>query len=659
MRRLTSFIIVILTNCFTAVSLGQSQQSYEDLVKLGHAISDSLPSEAKHYFLRALQHTGNRSDAGISTVYNDLGDIFLVEANYDSSLLFFRKGLRAANQYKNIKEMIAAFQGIADDQRNLSQKDSSHYYLDKALALARQHHLPTEEAWVYNDLGNVYRDEDDLEKSLSNYIKAASLYDSIGEDKIGLSRAFSNIANVHYILRNYDRALDYVNQANVIAEKESYLKGVAYNHKLSGRIFRQKKELAKALSEYKLAWNTYEKLGDKYNMSETSLGIGNLRYDQGDYAGAIKDYKAGLELGRSIGVKSLMAYNYSALGYAMMELKQWKLSAEYMDSTIAAAIESQYIYLVRDAYEILATIEEEQGHPDKSLKYLWKYIGLKDSLTEAANRSAIEQAEAKYQNNRKSSEIEILRRDQQIQTAAVQRNRIIAVSIGVALVAVVMISILAVNRYRLMNKTKRQLELEQMRNQIARDLHDDIGSTLSSINIISQLALKDKTLAQASVPHLERIYDHSAKMMDSMSDIVWSINPENDSMEKVVARMKEFCGEILDPKEISYKFKHAELVPGLSLDVDSRKNLFLIFKEIVNNAAKYSDATEVNVVFGKDHQQWSMEISDNGRGFNRQTIPLGNGLNNITRRAEMMRAKIEIASEVDSGTRILLKRAIT
>ena len=106
--------------------------------------------------------------------------------------------------------------------------------------------------------------------------------------------------------------------------------------------------------------------------------------------------------------------------------------------------------------------------------------------------------------------------------------------------------------------------------------------------------------------------------MENMSDIVWSIHPGNDSMEKVVVKMKEFCGEILEPKDIGYSFENVELLSGISLDIESRKNLFLIFKEIINNAAKYSQATQINIVFHKNHKGWRMDIADNGKGFDPQ-----------------------------------------
>jgi len=305
-----------------------------------------------------------------------------------------------------------------------------------------------------------------------------------------------------------------------------------------------------------------------------------------------------------------------------------------------------------DAYEILAAVEQEQQHFKKALDYTERFIRIKDSLTTNQNRTAIQEIEAKYESNKKNAAIALLKKDQEIQGAALQRGKIIIVGVAGALLAAIAIGVLLLNRSRLISETKRQVEIERMRNQIARDLHDDIGSTLSSINIISQVALKDE---RSAAIHFQRIHDHSARIMENMSDIVWSIHPGNDSMERVIARMKEFCGEILEPKDIRYDFENMDMLSGPTLDIEARKNLFLVFKEIINNAAKYSKADHVKISLNRNRLAWRMDISDNGIGFEPLTNTSGNGLNNIRRRAEAMGATVDIITSPGKGTRLVME----
>jgi signal transduction histidine kinase len=202
------------------------------------------------------------------------------------------------------------------------------------------------------------------------------------------------------------------------------------------------------------------------------------------------------------------------------------------------------------------------------------------------------------------------------------------------------------------------MEIENMRNEIARDLHDDMGSTLSSIHIISQLALKESQ-AEPSTKYFQRISENSAKMMESMSDMVWSINPDNDSLQKMLTKMKEFSAEILEPKNMGYQFQGEETLNGAVLDLASRKNVFLIFKESINNTAKYSEGSFVNIHFSQIANDLLLTISDNGKGFDHTKVHNGNGLKNMKARAQEINAQLNLESKLGQGTILKLKLALT
>jgi signal transduction histidine kinase len=144
-----------------------------------------------------------------------------------------------------------------------------------------------------------------------------------------------------------------------------------------------------------------------------------------------------------------------------------------------------------------------------------------------------------------------------------------------------------------------------------------------------------------------------------MSDIVWSINPQNDSLEQVTAKMKEFAAEILEPKEISYTFTVDETILSTKLDVERRKNIFLIFKEAVNNAAKYSEAASVEIRLNRENGSLKLSVVDNGKGFDAATIAQGNGLKNMTDRAQGMKGHLTQHSTIGKGSSILLEVPLT
>jgi signal transduction histidine kinase len=650
------FIACISGFVFFTTLYGQSPDNsrFNKLIDHAKLVRDSLPTESKAFYLVALKISGDVGATKKAWLLNEIGSLYYHAGYYDSSLFFHRKGLLTAKKGNHAEEEVGAYQGFAENFTSLSMRDSAQYYLEKAILLAKEKKLYAQEARAYSNLGNVYSQANNLKESLAHHIKAANIYDSLVHDPVGFSTSLSNIANVHYLLGNHNKALEYIQQSNPIAQEHSFFRGIAYNHKLAGRIYRQKKELDRALKEYQLARAMYNRSSDKFNMSEVTNNIGNLYYDLGDFQKALTEYKRSLGLAKEITAKSLTAYNYSALGFAYYSLKQWKNASSYMDSTRILAFEIKHSILLMDAYDLLAAIEKEQHQYKNALAYREKYLAISDSLRAVENRKAIEEIEAKYQNDKKTAAIELLRKDKEIKEASIQRKEIIQTGTVVALVAVIIIAGLLFNRFRLLNKAKRQIEIERMRNQIARDLHDDIGSTLSSINIISQVALKEEKQNKLST-HFQHIYDHSGRIMENMADIVWYIQPGNDSIEKVVVKMKEFCGEILEPMDIPYSFENVELLSSVTLNIEARKNLFLIFKEIVNNAAKYSGATMLKIRFSKNHVGWNMDISDNGKGFDPQSARVGNGLVNIQKRAEAMHAKLELLVAPGDGTRIVLK----
>ncbi len=208
-------------------------------------------------------------------------------------------------------------------------------------------------------------------------------------------------------------------------------------------------------------------------------------------------------------------------------------------------------------------------------------------------------------------------------------------------------------------KISRYIVEEKLRAKISRDLHDEMGSTLTSINIISKLVIQQSENNPGIQQQLSKIKEYSSTMMESMSDIVWAINPGNDRFEKLVLRIKEFTAEILEPVRINYYFREDGPLENIKLNLEQRKDIYMIFKEALNNAVKYSNATEINIMLQTGNKQLSMQITDNGNGFDTGKIYSGNGLKNMQSRAEQIKAFMEINSIKNTGTTIRLLIPLT
>lgn len=207
-----------------------------------------------------------------------------------------------------------------------------------------------------------------------------------------------------------------------------------------------------------------------------------------------------------------------------------------------------------------------------------------------------------------------------------------------------------------LQRVKRLLAVEKVRSRVARDLHDDMGSTLSTINILSSMAkskMQDDAVKAAA--YLGKISENSQQMMEAMDDIVWSIKPSNDSMQKVVARMREFSTDVLEANDILLHFTVADEVYNVKLDMEARRDWFLIFKEAVNNAAKYSKADNVWINLSVEKSDLLLSVKDNGIGFDVAKADNGNGLGNMQKRADNLQGKLAINSQQGGGTEIQLR----
>ncbi|HCW07429.1 MAG TPA: hypothetical protein DGG95_08715 [Cytophagales bacterium] len=540
-----------------------------------------------------------------------------------------------------------------------SKNDSARAYFQTALDLFIKQNDPQREAGVYVNLGNVFLEEANYPESLNQFIKAANLFEGAAHDSIGLARAWLNIANIENILTHYDKAIDYLARGLQIAEKKKNDAYIAYCHNLSGRIFRKQKKLDKALQEYEGAIKIYRQRGDVRNEAEIVFAQGNIYSDMNQFERAIVNYKKSLTLSKKINNAVQLAYTYSALGQALFSLKKYNLSLVYIDSSMRNAELTKNQYLEMDAYNAKSEIFKEQKSFEKALFFREKYLALKDSITQHENQAATEELEVKYQNTKKQTEIELLQKDRELKNISLKQSRTVQVALAATVVLLVIIGLLTFSRNKTISEAKRQMEIERMRNQISRDLHDDMGSTLSSINLISQVAQNESTVNEVEKKYFKQISDQSAKMMESMSDMVWSINPENDTVQKTIAKMKEFSAEILEPKNIAYRFLVDENLSDLSLDIAKRKNLFLIFKEAINNAAKYSECSSITIQFSQSSNNLLLFIQDNGKGFDTGNASSGNGLKNMKERALEIGASFKIQSSAQTGTALTLTVPLT
>jgi ligand-binding sensor domain-containing protein/two-component sensor histidine kinase len=205
-------------------------------------------------------------------------------------------------------------------------------------------------------------------------------------------------------------------------------------------------------------------------------------------------------------------------------------------------------------------------------------------------------------------------------------------------------------RYRV----RHLLELERVRTRIATDLHDDIGSSLTQIAIMSEVAQKQGA-QQSAAEHLAHIADLSRELVDSMSDIVWAINPKRDHLGDLTQRMRRFVNDVLEGAEIEVDFRAPQQWADTALSADVRREVFLIFKESVNNIVRHADCRHALVLVDVCGNELVVELRDDGCGFQIQNSNgHGHGLASMRERAGRLGGKLELHSDPGKGTSLKL-----
>ncbi len=218
-------------------------------------------------------------------------------------------------------------------------------------------------------------------------------------------------------------------------------------------------------------------------------------------------------------------------------------------------------------------------------------------------------------------------------------------------------------RYRINQILKQQA----IRNRIAQDLHDNVGSTLSSISVYSQVAkiYQQKERENDLRSTLEKISSTSTEMISELNDTVWVINPRNDNMDVILQRMESFAKPLSAAQGIAFHFQYDASLPFQHLEMEKRKSFYAIYKEAVNNAIKYAECKNLRVAIQKKSHKVFMTITDDGKGFDlsktsegyksSDVFGDGNGLKNMQQRAAAMGGHLRMKSEPGKGTTVELQ----
>jgi signal transduction histidine kinase len=196
--------------------------------------------------------------------------------------------------------------------------------------------------------------------------------------------------------------------------------------------------------------------------------------------------------------------------------------------------------------------------------------------------------------------------------------------------------------------------LERVRAGIAADLHDDIGPGLSQIALLAELAGRRVNREPEIAELLEQIGGVSRALLDSLGDVVWSVDPGKDTLDETIQRMRVFAAGVSLPASIRFRFRASAPDSRLRLDAGFRRNLFLVFKEALHNVVRHSHCAQADVYLGVAGEHLVLRIKDDGQGFDCHRAGLGRGLANMSKRARDLDGDFRVTSG-EGGTTVTVR----
>jgi two-component system sensor histidine kinase UhpB len=525
----------------------------------------------------------------------------------------------------------------------LYHPDSSLAYAQQALKLAEILHYEMGIFWSMTGICGASILVGNYLLELEYAFKAFSLSKKLNTPRV---RGFGNgvMSDCYYNLGKYDSSLNYWREVMRIIEQwfpeEMY---VAWGN--LSRIYGGMNEPDSAILYAKKAYENIN--GDqrlnKYwqprQVSATYTSLGDAFAGKAEYDSALFYYRTAISLSANNFWEVHLMNDYNGVAAVCKATGKLDSAVWYAKKALATNVAKSYPVSSLKATNLLSDVYDLKNRPDSTLKYLRMAVSLRETLFNRERMMAIQSLHHKEQERQKEI----------AESKSKLRDRFIMYFFLASFIAVLVIVSIVL-------RNKRQKQLQNMRNSIADDLHDDIGSTLSSISIMSELA-KAKSPEASSL--LASIGESTISIQENMSDIVWAIKSENDSFENVLQRMNQFASDILDAKNIALDFISDEALSISRLTMKQRKNLYLFFKEVINNAAKHSDAKKISVhIFPKGHHV-EMIIKDNGKGFDTSQTFHGNGMSTLKKRADELQGYFNIQSQIKEGTVVELKFKIT
>jgi signal transduction histidine kinase/tetratricopeptide (TPR) repeat protein len=580
-------------------------------------------------------------------VHSNLGSLYMQTGKNAEALDWFYKALRLYEKSNNEEGQGRTNSNISSLLFMLNRKTEAISYQKRSVAIREKINDRQGLVIAYTNLAQIYVSQDSFAHGKHYQEKAIDNAEQLKNPKL-MAAAYAGMAALYNKQKNVKEALYWQSKAINMFEEQDNKPVLSRLYVSAATNANTVGDSIKAIQYYTKALGLAKSLQNKENISNAYLGLSTFYENHHDYQSAYEQYRNYILYRDSISDNGVLSEIEEIKTRYETEKKDAEIQKLNNERTIQQlelekqqALAKGNLLEAQQKQQTIDLLERNQELQDLKIAQQDEAIARQKILAEVANQKIQLAAQEKQLNLRKLQNQDLLR-------------NIIIVSFLLLLLLLAAIF----NRYRLKRRLEQQQFLLQERNRISGELHDEVGSVLSAINILSHTArMKLGQNTEKSGEMLDKIHGYSQKMMDAMGDIVWSINPKNDTFSNMIVRMKEHAAEILEAKNIAFSFTTDKQLDHLKLSPEKRRDLYLIFKEALNNLVKYSGATEAHINFGLQNDLLRMSVSDNGKGFDAELKKSGNGLHTMTERALRHLGSLMINGQ--KGTTVKLDMPVT
>ncbi len=593
----------------------------------------------------------------------------------DSALLFFKKALDISQKNNLKKDVANCLNKIAVLYKNIGNYEKAKGYSQGSLKIYEKLQDKAGIAICYSNLGIIFEEQGLYNKAMEYYLKALNIEEKLG-DKMEMAKSYNNIGAVFYYLDDYNNAIVYYLKSLKIKEENDDKKGMAVCYGNIGVIFKEQLNFDKALTYDLKCLELYESLGIKKGIAGCFSNIGEVYCLKKDYVKATAYYYESLLIYKYLGDKNGITFEYKNIA----EIDN--LTNNYVDAInnaqkgliIAKEIKSENLEM--NNYEILSLAYEGNRDYKKALEYNKLYISLKDSIFSESKNKLIRELEAKYQNEKKQKEIEILEKDEKLKIAEIRRMQLQKYIFFGGFLLIMLLAVLIFRSYKQKQKNnllqlerkndklliemneQRQKHMSEVvniqeteRKHIAENLHDELGGALSAIKVnLSSWLYKNQNQGQDNkLLKIESMVDNACVQVRTIAHDL--MPPElvklgfNYAIESLVVNINQ-NGKV--NIQLSNELAEKQLKPEIEIAV------YRIVNELLTNILRHSKAQNASLQLFVSEGILTVIAEDNGVGFDTNAMVAGMGLGNIKSRVAALNGSMTIDSSPNRGSSFLI-----